>query len=44
MQDSVNALYTRCLQCLLRDSRLVSRTWKDKVLVERMFLHRVSEG
>lgn len=22
-QDSVNALYTKCLQCLLRDSRLV---------------------
>uniref|UniRef100_A0A8D0D558 Ankyrin repeat domain 27 n=1 Tax=Sander lucioperca TaxID=283035 RepID=A0A8D0D558_SANLU len=24
--DSVNGLYTKCLQCLLRDSRLVSRT------------------
>lgn len=24
-QDSVNGLYTKCLQCLLRDSHLVSR-------------------
>lgn len=26
-QDLVNGFYTKCLQCLLRDSRLVSRTW-----------------
>lgn len=36
-QDSVNALYTKCLQCLLRDSRLVSRTWKHKVSCINIF-------
>lgn len=29
-QDSVNALYTKCLQCLLRDARLVSMRWQEE--------------
>lgn len=33
-QDSVNALYTKCLQCLLRDARLVSTTWETEGLCE----------
>uniref|UniRef100_A0A3Q3EIX1 Ankyrin repeat domain 27 (VPS9 domain) n=1 Tax=Labrus bergylta TaxID=56723 RepID=A0A3Q3EIX1_9LABR len=37
--DSVNGLYTKCLQCLLRDSRLASNKLKRLCFSLQMYVH-----